>query len=139
MVPDHCMNRSWDKNTFRKCNFEKSSCLKPQGPVRSYLVCNIIWRSSSIFVSNYAPWPWSKLSSPQGCLMSLFLLFKTRLCINEFTVYNFLCLVQPAAITKFSYLLEWRLGLVDLPGSLHSTLFKPDYISIRWLNSPIWA
>jgi len=35
------------KNRFSKCNFQKSSCLKLQGPKLSYLVYSIIFRSST--------------------------------------------------------------------------------------------
>jgi len=50
-----CSNRSsWlhkkvtgSKNRFSKCNFQKSSCPKLQGPELSYLVYNIILRSST--------------------------------------------------------------------------------------------
>jgi len=41
---------SW--NRFSKCNCQKSSCLKLQGPEHSYMVYNIIERSSTNVVQN---------------------------------------------------------------------------------------
>jgi len=47
-VPVGCISRSrGQKNRFSKCNFQKSSCPKLQGPELSYLVYSIIQRSST--------------------------------------------------------------------------------------------
>ena len=47
-VPVGCISRSQGQYIgFSKCNFQKSSCLKLQGPVLSYLIYNIIKRSST--------------------------------------------------------------------------------------------
>ena len=52
------------KNRFSKCHFQKSPCLKLQGPELSYLVYSIIQRSSTKIVQ-IMPLV-SKLTPPQG-------------------------------------------------------------------------
>jgi len=47
MVLIGCISRSLGQNRFSKCNFQKSSRLKLQGPGLSYLMSNINTRSST--------------------------------------------------------------------------------------------
>ena len=57
------------KNSFSKCNFQKSSCLKLQGPELSYLVNSIIYKSSTKVVQNKPLW--SKLTLAQDLLFHI--------------------------------------------------------------------
>ena len=46
-VPGGCISRSWGQKIGFQCNFQKSSCLKLHSPELSYLIYNIINRSST--------------------------------------------------------------------------------------------